>query len=236
MPDCDYCGATFDGEEAYLDHLAAEHEGELRSIDQRRVADRESASEGGFPLGPAVLVGLLVFSGALVIYVTFLMGGSGGTASASGLPDSGDDSVISQVETEESEGNRHVSGGTDINYETVPPTSGTHYGGSTVSAGFYTDRQELGSLVHSLEHGAVIVYYDPAEISDAGEEGLRGWASNQTGNWQSFIAVPNPNEDPEATYVLTAWEKRLTMNEYDAGKVRAFAAEYIGRGPENPVR
>ncbi|WP_415378533.1 DUF3105 domain-containing protein [Halosimplex sp. TS25] len=236
MPDCDYCGATFDGEEAYLDHLAAEHEGELRSIDQRRVADREPDSEGGFPLGPAVLVGLLVFSGALVVYVTFLMGGSGGTASASGLPDSGADSVISQVETEESTGRNHEQQGTEIDYQTVPPTSGDHYGGTWESAGFYTEQKAYESLVHSLEHGAVVVYYDPAEISAGGEEGLRGWASNQTGQWRSFIAVPNPEDDPEATYVLTAWEKRLTMNEYDAGTVRAFAAEYIGRGPENPVR
>ncbi|MFC7193641.1 hypothetical protein ACFQL4_01705 [Halosimplex aquaticum] len=95
MPDCDYCGATFDGEGAYLDHLAAEHEGELRSIDQRRVEDHDAESEGS-PLGPAVLVGLLVFSGALVVYVTFLMGGSGGTGAASPGAGSGsafDDSV-----------------------------------------------------------------------------------------------------------------------------------------------
>ncbi|WP_459194612.1 DUF3105 domain-containing protein [Halosimplex sp. J119] len=236
MPDCDYCGATFDGEEAYLDHLAAEHKGELKSIDQRRVAERDPDSDGGFPLGPAILVGLLAFSGALVVYVTFIMGGSGGTASASGLPDSGDQSVISQVETEASTGNSHVQPGTNIDYQTVPPTSGTHYRGTWEDAGFYTEQKQLGSLVHSLEHGAIVVYYDPAEISDAGEDGLRGWANNQTGQWRNFIAVPNPNDDPEATYVLTAWEKRLTMDQYDAGKVRAFVAEYVGRGPENPVR
>lgn len=236
MPDCDYCGATFDGEDAYLDHLAADHEGELGSIDERRVADHEGESDGGIPLGPAVLVGLLVLAGGLVVYVTFILGGSGDTNAANGLPDSGADAVISQVQTEPSNGNQHVSQGADVSYETVPPTSGAHWGGSTVSAGFYTEERRFESLVHSLEHGAVIVYYDPAQLSPQAEESLRGWANNQTGPWRSFIAVPNPKDEPESAYVLTAWEKRLTMDEYDNSKVRAFVAEYIGRGPERPVR
>ncbi|WP_436931408.1 DUF3105 domain-containing protein [Halosimplex halobium] len=236
MPDCDYCGATVDGEDAYLDHLAAEHEGELGSIDQRRVAEREGDDDGGIPLGPAILVGLLALAGGLVVYVTFLMGGSGGTAAASGLPDSGDQSVISGVQTEESNGLEHREQGTDIDYERVPPTSGPHWGGSWESAGFYTEQPPLESLVHSLEHGAVVVYYDPAELTPEAEEHLRGWANNQTGNWQSFIAVPHPEDDPESAYVLTAWTKRMTMDEYDDETVRAFVAEYIGRGPENPVR
>jgi len=236
MPDCDYCGATFDGEDAYLDHLAAEHEGELGSIDRRRVADRNSDDAGGFPVGPAILVGLLALAGGLVVYVTFLMGGSGGTAAASGLPDNGNQSVISQVQTEESNGLDHRDQGTEIDYERVPPTSGAHWGGTWETAGFYTEQPPLESIVHSLEHGAVVVYYDPAALTAEAEESLRSWATNQSGNWQSVIAVPNPNDEPESTYVLTAWEKRLTMDEYDDSAVRAFVAEYVGRGPENPVR
>ena len=236
MPDCDYCGATVDGEDAYLDHLASEHEGELGSIDERRVAERDPDDGGGIPLGPAILVGLLALSGGLVVYVTFLMGGSGGTAAASGLPDRGADAVISQVQTEESNGLDHREQGTEIGYERVPPTSGAHWGGSWESAGFYTEQPPLESLVHSLEHGAVVVYYDPAQLNSEAEESLRGWASNQTGNWRNFIAVPNPNENPDSAYVLTAWEKRLAMDEYDDATVRAFTAEYLGRGPENPVR
>lgn len=78
MPECDYCGEAFDGEDAYLDHLGSAHEGELSAIDQRRVAGHVGDGESSFPLGPAVLVGLFVFAGAVVVYVTFLMGGGGG--------------------------------------------------------------------------------------------------------------------------------------------------------------
>lgn len=236
MPDCDYCGESFGDEGAYLDHLAAVHEGELGSIDERRVAERDADAGGSVPLGPAVLVALLVAAGGLVVYVTFLMGGSGDTAAAKSLPDHGADAVVSQVRTEESSGRGHVPQGTDVKYERVPPTSGTHWGGSWERAGFYTEPKRLESLLHSLEHGAVVVYYDPARITPDARADLRAWADRQTGDWQSFIAVPNPKDDPESAYVLTAWEKRLPMDTYDDDAVGAFVAEYVGRGPERPVR
>jgi sulfur carrier protein ThiS len=82
MPECDYCDASFGDEDAYLAHLAAEHEGELSAIDQRRVRNYEGDEEGGLPVGPLVLVGLLVVAGGLVVWVTFFVGngGSGGNA------------------------------------------------------------------------------------------------------------------------------------------------------------
>jgi hypothetical protein len=45
-----------------------------------------------------------------------------------------------------------------------------------------------------------------------------------------------PSETIETPYVLTAWQAMLRMEEYDAETVRAFLAEYLGRGPEHPVR
>jgi len=86
MPDCDYCGEGFADEDAYLDHLAAEHEGELGSIDRRRVADR-TEDGGGLPFGPLVLVGLLVLAGGLVFWVTFFMGGGNASTSAGTFSD-----------------------------------------------------------------------------------------------------------------------------------------------------
>lgn len=81
MPDCDYCGESFGGEDAYLDHLAAEHEGELGSIDRRRVEGRDGGAGGllaGLSAGPIALVLVLVLAGGAVAYVTFGVGGGGG--------------------------------------------------------------------------------------------------------------------------------------------------------------
>lgn len=85
MPTCAHCGADIDDEEAYLDHLASEHEGELGRIERRRVADRLEDESGGIPTGPAVLGVVLLVGVAIVAYVLFVMD-TGAGAPADGEP------------------------------------------------------------------------------------------------------------------------------------------------------
>lgn len=261
MPDCDYCGETFDDEDAYLEHLAAAHDGELKRIDQRRVEDHDADDDGISTT--AIAGGLAVVAVAALVGVVLFGGGGGppapgnvttsGNVTAEGntivafdgtapdgietapLPESGREDVIGVVATEEFTGQpSHVSGD-QLSYDpSNPPTAGPHTSDSA-RAGFYQQEVGFGPLVHSLEHGAVIVYYDSEQITPEARESLRAFAQQHTGAWRSVIVVPHPGE-PDAAYELTAWEKRLKLQEYDARAVRAFVAEYVGRGPENPVR
>ncbi len=235
MEDCEYCSDAFDDEDAYLDHLAAEHEGELGRIDRRRVADRDSSDGSGFELGPTVLVGLLVLAGALVVYVTFMMGGGGSDAGDGSARDVPDDPLLADAESFPSNGANHVSSDSDIDYERVPPLSGPHYS-QAASADFYEERVPLGSLVHSLEHGYVVVYYDPGAITPEARADLQNLTATYDERWESVIAAPHPEDDPASAYVVTAWQVRLATDEYDPETVRAFMDAFRGRGPENPVR
>jgi hypothetical protein len=63
----------------------------------------------------------------------------------------------------------HVGPGTDkpaetsVKYDTIPPSSGNHFAVPiTPALAFYTaeDRPPLENLVHNLEHGYTIVWYD----------------------------------------------------------------------------
>jgi hypothetical protein len=74
MPDCDRCGASFDGEDAYLGHLASEHPDDLGPIEQRRVADRD---DGEFPTGPVVIGGIFLVVAAVVEDTVLVAGGGG---------------------------------------------------------------------------------------------------------------------------------------------------------------
>jgi len=236
MPECDYCGESFADEDAYLEHLAAEHEGELGRIDRRRVADHDASDEGGISLGPLVLVGLLVLAGGLVVWVTFFMGGGGnGGPSGDGPREIPDDPLLADAESFPSEGATHVSTGSDIDYERMPPLSGPHYS-QAAGPGFYEETPALGNLVHSLEHGYVVVYYDPDALGPDAQADLENLTSTYTDRWESVIAAPHPEDSPDAAYVLTAWQVRLDMDEYDPETVRAFLDAFRGRGPENPVR
>lgn len=237
MGECDYCGKRFEDEGDLLSHMEEAHSNELGPIDRRRVT---AATEDGGGLDRPVRIGItavaliaLVAGGYLLVF-----GGNGGQQSGSEarpLPDRGDQSVISAVQEHESRGNAHVAAGTEIEYQRIPPTSGTHYP-TTVEAGLYDQTPPLGALVHSLEHGAVVIYYDPGGIDQATEDSLEAFASTHTGTWLSVIVVPMPEEGPNAPVVLTAWRHSLRIDDYEPETVRAFLAEYLGRGPENPVR
>lgn len=56
-------------------------------------------------------------------------------------------------------GREHVPVGTVVEYNSNPPTSGPHFSDWT-RAGVYEEQIEDGYLVHSLEHGYVIMSYN----------------------------------------------------------------------------
>ena len=242
MPECAYCEETFPDDESHLAHLRDAHYEELTPIDRRRVEsfEGEDGRSTTVVYGAVAVVAVLIVAG---LYLAFFGGGGGGDvqgAEPTGieddpLPDQGDQALLQGVEQFPSQGTDHVASGTQVDYSTNPPTSGPHYG-SPAQPGFYTETPPLGNLVHSLEHGAVVIYYDPAALTPEAEASLRAFARNHQDSWAAVIVAPNPNENPESAYVLTAWRTMLRMDSYDAEVVRAFLAEYIGRGPEHPVR
>ena len=56
------------------------------------------------------------------------------------------------------EGNRqHVANGEDMVYRNRPPSSGDHYP-TPAGYGVFTREIPVANLVHSLEHGGIVVY------------------------------------------------------------------------------
>ena len=232
MPACDYCEESFDDETACLDHLAATHGGELSRIDQRRVEARAS-DEDERSLTTYAVVGL-----ALALIAGLGAVGVGGLDLGTqtdeyGLPTEGSHPALDDLESFEQNGRTHVA--RDVDYQRVPPLSGPH-ANTPASAGFYDQTPRLESLVHSLEHGAVVIYYDPAAVSDDTRSRLRDLPSEFDDPFASVIVAPHPADDPPADVTLTAWRHRLRLDAYDADAVEAFLADYLGRGPERPVR
>lgn len=68
------------------------------------------------------------------------------------------------VEKDEATGNNdHQPDGTAVEYDMVPPSSGAHWGQPAFPARpFYTtrDRPAMEQLVHNLEHGYTVLWYD----------------------------------------------------------------------------
>ncbi|HEY3015640.1 MAG TPA: DUF3105 domain-containing protein [Nocardioides sp.] len=107
-------------------------------------------------------------------------------------------SVCGQEITKEANGNQqHVDEGTPLNYTDAPPAFGEHYyQPATMERKLYTadDRPALGTLVHNLEHGYTILWYDETVADDDAQlSELRGIADKLKGTSSGrnkFIAVP----------------------------------------------
>jgi len=95
----------------------------------------------------------------------------------------------------------HLPEGTSISYPTSPPSSGSHYQTpAPFSRKFYSveDRPALGNLVHNLEHGYTILWYDDAIAGDkAKTDAIERLAKTFDSNDQAskFIAAPYTAKD-----------------------------------------
>jgi hypothetical protein len=83
MPDCSYCGASFDDEEAYLVHLRDSHADELGPIDERRISELDG-DDRSFATGPIALGIILLIALTAVAYIVVSGGISGDSAGANG--------------------------------------------------------------------------------------------------------------------------------------------------------
>jgi hypothetical protein len=87
-------------------------------------------------------------------------------------------SVCGDIETKEATGvSDHVPTGTQVDYKDAPPAYGAHWNEANVAPAPYDDkfygendeRPELESLVHNLEHGYTILWYDDTIADDRGQ-------------------------------------------------------------------
>ena len=146
------------------------------------------------------------------------------------LADQGRDR-LEAVESETNKGRRHLGPGETHSYGDSTPTSGPH-DTTWAKTGFHETAQVPTRVVHALEHGNVVVYYD--RPGEAVIETLKDWTGLYTGQWDGLLAVPMPGLGEGL--VLTAWTKELRLDTFDAPLAAAFIDAYRGRGPEHPVR
>ncbi|HLY75694.1 MAG TPA: DUF3105 domain-containing protein [Planctomycetota bacterium] len=150
-------------------------------------------------------------------------GGGAGAFSAGVYNDPG-------IQSFPDEGHTHVPVGTVIQYDTDPPTSGNHYP-FPQQGGYYPNPILAGYLVHSMEHGGVIIYYNPAVITADQTAALKALAQAHPGVFGQVICVPR--NDPTYPFILTAWTHWLRLSTYDLSRVDNFLSLFLGQGPED---
>jgi hypothetical protein len=72
-------------------------------------------------------------------------------------------------------------------YPSIPPVSGPH-GSTTLPAGTYRSAPPMDAALHSLEHGAVIVWYDPLAAAQPDVAEVEGYFENSDEGTHVIVA------------------------------------------------
>lgn len=178
------------------------------------------------------MLGLFGLLAVIIVVVIVTNGGApGSSANAATTALMGDAVAVSSA--------NHVAEGSDPGpYPTNPPAGGKHYE-EDYPAGFYTaDSPEAqvdhpeGYLVHSMEHGYIIFWYNCAanpalDCADLQQQ-IRD-VMDQTGNLKT-IAFPWPSMD--VPLALTSWGRILKLNAPDPQIMAQFVRTNRNQAPE----
>jgi len=133
----------------------------------------------------------------------------------------------------------HVEEGTDPGpFNSDPPTSGRHYA-SEFDAGFYEETSPEsqvpypeGYLVHNLEHGYVIFWYNCQLLDEQGCQTLKSQIRDVLDKQNNIKVIGFPRDSIDVTVVATSWGQMQTFEQFDPDQANAFVVRNRNKAPE----
>jgi hypothetical protein len=184
---------------------------------------RVASSNGGTALDPRILlIGGVLVIGLVILVVVVLFGGSGAARVGDRMAD---------------EGAGHVAQGTMPAYESRPATSGQHWnvggGVAPMNWGVYQTPVPEPAVVHNLEHGGIVIWYQPDQASPDDVAALTQYVESQVRSAKfKVILSPWAGEDFGHPIAATAWNWMLYQDAADVDQIRAFLDDHYGEAPE----
>lgn len=131
----------------------------------------------------------------------------------------------------------HVADCSVLAEGSVPPAGGDHYG-SWAAFQSYDFPVPHGFLIHSMEHGAVVLYYNCADGCALEVAEVEAWVDSLpedplcvgTGALRRVALTPDPNLD--VRWAMSAWGHTLRADCFDSARFRSFYDAHYGHGPE----
>lgn len=116
-----------------------------------------------------------------------------------------------------------------VDYPITPPAGGPHHSQWQTCTGIVYDAPLIDEhAVHSLEHGAVWVTYDPEQVS---EDEVSSLADKVEGRDFSFMSPYPEQEDPVS---LQAWGAQMTAEDASDSDIDRFFQHYLRNSDNIP--
>ncbi|MDQ2854177.1 MAG: DUF3105 domain-containing protein [Chloroflexota bacterium] len=196
-----------------------------------RASDEALARRIGTRRGAALdwrllAIGGILLVGVMVLALLFLFGGTG--------PGDGGGALGQHIHND---GQTHIPEGQQGGpYSSVPATSGPHWPPSATTPaqwGAYTTAEPQERMVHNLEHGGIVIWYQPAKLDAAGVAALTAFVNQQITTAQFKVVVtPWAGADFGHPIAVTAWTWLLYLDTPDLDAVRTFLDAHYGQAPE----
>jgi hypothetical protein len=119
----------------------------------------------------------------------------------------------------------------DLHDDADVPAGGVH-NAAWQNCGIYAEPVREENVVHSLEHGAVWLAYQP-ELAEAQVEILRQLVRNERSRQGEPLIVLAPKPGLQQPIVATAWRVQLELDNVADARLAAFVEAYQ-RGPFTP--
>ena len=169
---------------------------------------------------------------AVLVIAGFALGGLAGGGTSGSSSGSSSQFVEGIGERQPIESSNHQNVGTDIVYNSFPPTSGDHYPPEALQrCGFYEDGMRDEVAVHHLEHGNIVVNYN---LPDSGQVDQLRNVMGDIDIAKIWGIARSYDKIPEGQVALAAWGVLDRMDGVDEGRITQFFEVYAGSlGPES---
>jgi len=156
------------------------------------------------------------------------------------------------AEQEPLEDRSHVDSSNQLNFDAVytdtrPTHSGPHTVGTHPVIADASNQIDEGSSTHNLEHGTIIVWYDPEEVDGGTTSEMGAWAEQLNDNGfsrpQAGVGImTSPYDDPGISsgksIAFRAWGTAMDCDEWDEDVAYGFVLDHYGThgiGPERTI-
>ena len=125
----------------------------------------------------------------------------------------------------------HEPLGTEIEYSSDPPVGGHHYE-VWMDPGLYEEVVEDGYLVHNLEHGYVIIWYNCDDLSGGECDTLKGDIQSVIDYFDGYKVIGTPRPGMSTVLALTSWGRLARLDAFDFALIVEFIERYQEDSPE----